>query len=95
MVCGRTTLTASQVVKYLRDFIDETGGEWDWDDFTSIPIGNDARLEEIRSEADMISLPVNEAGLAKLHELLARGTALPKIQTEMLPLPAEQVGNFC
>jgi hypothetical protein len=23
----------------LRDFIGGTGGKWDWDDFTSIPLG--------------------------------------------------------
>jgi hypothetical protein len=27
------------VVKSLRDFLDGTGGQWDWDDFTSIPTG--------------------------------------------------------
>ena len=27
------------VVKTLRDFLDGTGGKWDWDDFISIPTG--------------------------------------------------------
>jgi hypothetical protein len=79
MVWGRATLTASQVVKVLDEFLNETGGEWDWDDFTSVPIGNDAQLEQIRIEADMIPLPVNESGLAKLRELLARARALAEI----------------
>lgn len=27
------------VVKSIRDFLDGTGGKWDWDDFISIPTG--------------------------------------------------------
>ncbi|MBY0520472.1 MAG: hypothetical protein K2P79_08615 [Sphingomonas sp.] len=28
------------VERYLTDFLDGSGGEWDWDDFTSIPISD-------------------------------------------------------
>ena len=42
-----------EVVKILDDFLSGAGGAWDWDDFTSIPIG-DPELERIRIEcADM------------------------------------------
>jgi hypothetical protein len=27
------------VIKSIRDFLDGTGGEWDWDDFISFPTG--------------------------------------------------------
>jgi hypothetical protein len=32
--------TAAEVATYLRDFIDGTGDEWDWDDFESVPIAD-------------------------------------------------------
>ena len=65
----------SEVATYLRDFIEGTGGEWDWDDFTSVPIA-DARLEAIRQEAGSIPLPVDEAGFDRLRDLLKRAAAL-------------------
>lgn len=52
---------AAEVAAYLRDFLNSAGGEWDWDDFTSIPIA-DPRLESIRAEAEMIQLPLSDAG---------------------------------
>ena len=39
--------TSSEVARYIQDFIDQAGGDWDWDDFTSIAI-SDPRLDEIR-----------------------------------------------
>jgi len=30
--------TPEEVAGFLRDFAEGTGGEWDWDDFTSVPI---------------------------------------------------------
>lgn len=61
--------SASEVATYLRDFIDGTGGDWDWDDFTSIPIADPA-LEAIRRRAIEIDhLGTREAAivLEKLH----------------------------
>jgi hypothetical protein len=69
--------SASDVVGYLRDFIDGRGGQWDWDDFTSIPI-TDPTLEAIRTDAELILLPVDEAGSRKLAELLARAEKLER-----------------
>lgn len=63
--------TPQEVAKILRNFINGTGGEWDWNDFTSTPI-SDPELDAIRQEADGVTLPVDEAGLAKLRELLDR-----------------------
>ena len=68
-------LTADDVASYLHDFLEERGGDWDWDDFTSIPI-TDPALEAIRQEANLIPLPLNEVGEAKMRKLLARARAL-------------------
>lgn len=42
--------STAEVARYLRDFIEGTGGEWDFDDFTSMPLA-DPRLEAIRDRA--------------------------------------------
>lgn len=56
------------VAQYIRDFIDETGGGWDWDDFSSIPLA-DPRLETIRVSACDVSLPCGDEELAELEAL--------------------------
>jgi len=68
-------LSAEDVAGYLEDFIENRSGDWDWDDFTSIPI-TDLALEAIRREAEMVQFPIDEAGDAKLRELLARARSL-------------------
>ena len=68
-------LTSDDVADYLQNFIDGRGGDWDWDDFTSIPI-SDPALEAIRQEAEMVRLPIDEAGVSKLGNLLVRARAL-------------------
>lgn len=68
--------TPREVAKILHNFIAGTGGEWDWDDFTSVPITN-PDLDAIRREAEQVPLPVSEDGLAKLRELLDRVNSLP------------------
>jgi hypothetical protein len=68
-------MSAIEVATVLRRFIEKTGGEWDWDDFTSVPV-TDPALEAIRAEANRIRLPVNEDGTAKLRELYERALKL-------------------
>jgi hypothetical protein len=68
-------LTPPDIERYLQDFIEGRSGDWDWDDFTSIPI-RDPALEAIRQEAEMVQLPIDEVGDAKLRELLARVRSL-------------------
>jgi hypothetical protein len=63
--------TAVEVAGFLRDFAEHTGGEWDWDDFTSVPI-TDPRLEAIRTEADSIPLPITPEGMQRLQDLIRR-----------------------
>jgi hypothetical protein len=68
-------LRAHDVESYLRDFLDGTGGDWDWDDFTSIPI-TDPTLEGIREEAALVPLPLDAKGEATLRGLLEEVRAL-------------------
>ena len=68
-------LNPVDVARYLSDFLDGSGGEWDWDDFTSIPI-LDLTLDRIRREAGAVPLPVSAQGEAQLRTLLARVRAL-------------------
>ena len=59
-----------EVADYLRNFIEGLGGEWDWDDFISVPIA-DPHLESVRKRAAAVDLPVTEQGLTTLRGLLA------------------------
>lgn len=68
-------LTAQDVESYLRDFLEGTGGDWDWDDFTSIPI-TDTTLEGIREKAALAPLPLGAEGEATLRRLLEEVRAL-------------------
>ena len=70
------TRTPTEVARYLRDFIDGSGGEWDFDDFTSIPIA-DARLDSIRERASRFNGPMSDEGMAELRALLREAEALP------------------
>lgn len=67
--------SAADVAKYLRDFIEGTGGDWDWDDFESVPIV-DPDLDRIRREAAQAAPP--DADLAKLRELLIQAEELAR-----------------
>ena len=62
-------LTAQEVERYLTDFLQGVGGDWDWDDFTSIPIA-DPTLESVRAEAATVPLPLDVEGEATLQRLL-------------------------
>ena len=64
-------LTPSDVASYLDDFINERGGAWDWDDFTTIPI-SDPELESIRKAATEVPLPWDADGEKKIKALLKR-----------------------
>ncbi len=68
-------LTAQDVGTYLGDFLEGTGSDWDWDDFTSIPI-TDPTLEGFRKQAALVRLPLDAEGEATLRRLLAEVRAL-------------------
>jgi hypothetical protein len=61
--------TPSEVATFLREFIEGTGGEWDWDDFESLRIA-DHELDQVRREAMEAGPP--HPDLEKLRELLRR-----------------------
>ena len=68
-------LSAQEVETYLRDFLEGTGGDWDWDDFTSGSITEPA-LERFRVEAASVPLPLDAEGEATLRRLLEEVRAL-------------------
>ena len=63
--------TSEEVVSYLCEFIDGTGGERDWDDFVSIRIA-DPQLDSIRERASRFP----DGGLGELQALLREAEAL-------------------
>ena len=67
--------TARDVEAYLRDFLEGTGGDWDWDDFTSVKI-TDPSLDAIRAEAAWVDLPLTDGGRATLSGLLKQVRAM-------------------
>ncbi|HEV2818617.1 MAG TPA: hypothetical protein VGW40_15515 [Allosphingosinicella sp.] len=67
--------SAAEVATALRDFLDGSGGDWDWDDFTSTPVA-DVRLEGIRRRASEVSLPLTSEGRASIERLLAEAERL-------------------
>ncbi|WP_421739708.1 hypothetical protein [Caulobacter sp.] len=66
---GKKTVdrTANEVVGFLRDFLDNSGGQWDWDEFESVPI-TDPELENIRLQATTPG--------ADLHKILEQAESL-------------------
>lgn len=58
-----------EVATYLRNFLNGTDGDWDWDYFTSIPLA-EPELESIRRRAGEVLLPLDAAGRRTLEELL-------------------------
>ncbi|MFD1105097.1 hypothetical protein [Sphingobium olei] len=63
-------LSAWQVVGYLEAFIDGTDGDWDWDNFTTIPIA-DPRLDNIRDRVAALDVPLSNRDIPALTALLA------------------------
>ena len=61
----------------MKRFIDGTDGDWDWDwdNFTTIPIA-DARLDDIRERLAALDVPLSEADVGPLKELLAEAEAI-------------------
>ena len=72
---GKKTVdrTPDDVVGFLRDFLEGTGGDWDWDEFESVPIA-DPDLESVRRRA-LRAAPPNP-DLNQLRALLAEAEAI-------------------
>ncbi|WP_146756697.1 hypothetical protein [Brevundimonas vesicularis] len=58
-----------EVAGFLQDFLDGTGGDWDWDEFTRVPI-SDPFLDVVRQKASTLDPRIDdvEATLSKLLE---------------------------
>ena len=68
--------SAREVAAYLQDFIKGSGRDWDWDDFTSIPI-TDPTLDSIRRRAELVLLPIrSDEGFDELRALLEEARTL-------------------
>ena len=67
--------TPEEVVGYLKGFLEDSGGPWDWDDFTSNPIA-DPRLEDIKQRVAALDVPLSEADIGPLNALLAEAEAI-------------------
>lgn len=78
-VDDRADRTPEEVADYLRKFVDGSEGEWDLDDFESVPI-KDEHLDSVRCEFLSIHLPMDEVGRAKAQELLSRVEMMPREQ---------------
>ena len=48
---------AAYVAETIRAFLDGSGGDWDWDDFTSCSL-RDPRLDALRRCAALVALPI-------------------------------------
>jgi hypothetical protein len=70
--------SAEAVTAYLSDVVAGKAGAWDWDEFIRVPFANES-LEDIRLEAELISLPADDEGRARLEGLLMRARRLTDV----------------
>jgi hypothetical protein len=68
-------MSAGEVAKHLREYIEGTGGEWDWDDFTTVPIA-DPQLDDIRRKAAEVTGDDSDEASSVLEQLLAKAERL-------------------
>jgi len=71
---GKKTIdrTPEDVVGYLTDFLEGTGGDGDWDDFESVAI-TDPELDDIRRRAALAGPPYD---FATLRQLISEAAAI-------------------
>ena len=67
--------SAAEVATYLHNYIEGGGGEWDWDDFMSLPIA-DPQLDDIRLKAIEVTAPDTEEAPTVLRQLLSEAERL-------------------
>jgi hypothetical protein len=65
--------TPEEVVRFIEDFLNGTGGEWDWDEFESVPIA-DPRLDALRRRAALAGPPGHDE--VTLRTIAAEARAL-------------------
>lgn len=74
--------SAAYVAETIRAFLNGSGDDRDWDDFTSCPL-QDPQLDDIRRRSLAVELPLDDEGRAKLEALLneAEGLQRTKLYT--------------
>ncbi len=72
-----STEDASKVAESIRSFLEGTGGDWDWDDFTSCSL-RDWKLDNIRKRAGAVELPVGPEERAALEQLAEEAERLAR-----------------
>ncbi|OYU69403.1 MAG: hypothetical protein CFE28_04940 [Alphaproteobacteria bacterium PA2] len=72
--------TVDEVAGFLRDFIEETAGDWDWDEFECVEIA-DPELEKIRKRAVRAGPP--NPDLNQLRALLAEVEAIARTRQDV------------
>lgn len=74
---GKKTVdrTPGDVAGFLRDFLEGTGGDWDWDEFESVPI-TDPELDVLRERAALVAPP--NPDLAEMRSVLADAEAIAR-----------------
>jgi hypothetical protein len=86
---SKRTVTPEEFADELESHVLGTGGPWDWDDTTSVAIG-DPRLEEVRSRLgpnlDSLSNEKDKDELRAIIAALRRGE-LPEVGVEKLRRP--------
>ncbi|MBH1992494.1 MAG: hypothetical protein I8H86_06370 [Sphingomonadaceae bacterium] len=77
------------VIGAIRSFLDGSGGQWDWDGFTSASLRS-AALDRLRRRAAAVALPLDGEGEATLRALLEEAEQLDACGTEKRkPWPIE------
>jgi hypothetical protein len=83
-------LAAAYIAETIGSFLAGTGGEWDWDDFTSCSLP-DERLGRIRRRAGAVPLPAGmdeRATLLRLAEEAGQLASRPNVRGEE-PAPSQ------
>ncbi len=62
-------------IKSLSDFLDGSGGDWDWDAYTGVSLKN-PKLNAIRKRALRVELPLSDEGREELERLLVEAQQL-------------------
>ncbi len=72
---GKKTVdrTPADVVGYIKDLLEGTGGDWDWDDFECVPI-TDPELDNIRRRAAVAGPP--NPDVSTLRMLISEAEAI-------------------
>lgn len=82
--------TPEEVAKFLRDFLEGTGSEWDWDGFEATPI-KDPELDWVRKRAAMAAPP--NPDLAVLRELQAETERIIERRISGVPMGLVQLSR--